>query len=131
MLQAALTTLQANPNFVSLGALILSVFFAGTMLQGERTRKQDVKDALAEIEALSAASLERVEEINADLETQDAELVGQIDEAYDELARISEREEQALANLEQTNRRNRQLQQQNQQNREAVRSSTDFIFGDN
>jgi len=126
-----LSFLLANSSYVSLGALVLSVFFAGTMLQGERLRTREVRDALREIENITGQSLERVAQINAHLEAEDARLVGQISQAYAELAALNEQERLKRVQIEQTARRRRQLENERLQERERIRSSTGFIFGEN
>ena len=85
MLQTLFTFIGANSSLVSLGTLGLTVFFAGTMLQGERVRKQEIKAELREIQAETEASMARVQAIQDALALADAELVGQIKATYTEL----------------------------------------------
>ncbi len=127
-MSAVLNFLLANSSYVSLGALIMSVFFAGTFLQGERLRKQEVKDALEEIQNLTEQSMNRVEKINAILEKEDARLLSEIGVAYQELAALNEQERVKQAQLEETEQRNAELEAQNRRNRNRVRSSSGFIF---
>lgn len=123
-----LNFLLAHSSYVSLGALVMSVFFAGTMLQGERVRQQEVKAELREIEQVAAQSMNRVAQINAQLEAEDARLVEEIGETYAELAALNEKERQQRAELEATAARNRQLDNQRNQQRTTIERSAGFII---
>lgn len=125
---AVLNFLLAHSSYVSLGALVMSVFFAGTMLQGERVRQQEVKDALREIEQVAAQSMDRVEQINTRLEAEDARLVNEIGETYEELAALNEKERQQRAELEATAARNRQLANQRNEQRTTIERSAGFVI---
>lgn len=128
MFGSLLTTLMANPGSLSLGALILSVFFAGSMLQGERMRNQEIRDALEEIEKATQQSLDRVEEINANLGQEDARLVSEIAETYEILATLNEQERKTRAGLEASGRAAAQLENVRQAERERLRKAAEFSF---
>lgn len=128
MINTVLSTALAHPNYLSLGALIVSVFFAGSFLQGERVRKQEVKEQLREIQKLADQSLARVDQVQADLAAEDARLVGEISEAYAALAALNEKERVQRLAIEETARRNEQLANRRQQNRQQVNDSSGFII---
>ena len=128
MLNAVLSTVMANPGFLGLGALVVSTFFAGTMLQGERVRNQEIRDELREIKQLTEQSLLRVAAIEEALHTEDARLVNEIGVAYEALAVLNEKERVQRAALEATARRNRQLAIERLRQRETVKKSDGFII---
>ncbi|MEM8485565.1 MAG: hypothetical protein AAF564_08435 [Bacteroidota bacterium] len=128
MINTVVTTALAHPNYLSLGALIVSVFFAGSFLQGERVRKQEVKEQLREIQKLADQSMARVDQVQATLAAEDARLVAEISEAYTALAALNEKERVQRLALEETARRNQQLANRRQQNRQQVNESSGFII---
>ncbi len=128
MINTVVTTALAHPNYLSLGALIVSVFFAGTFLQGERVRKQEVKEQLREIQQLTEQSLARVDQVQTELAAEDARLVSEISEAYTALAALNEKELAQREALEASERRNQQLGNRRQQNRQRVNDSSGFII---
>ncbi len=91
-MQLILTFIGANAGYVSIGALMLSVFCAGSYLQGERVRKAEIRDQMEEIEALAAESMDRVASIRSTLEAEDRRLVAEITETYAELAALNAEE---------------------------------------
>lgn len=131
MLSSLLTTIMAYPNYLSLGALVMSVFFAGTFLQGERLRKQEIKDELREIQQLAEQTMARVEDINTQLSQKDAQLVGEISEAYQILAELTEKERLQRVALEESARRRNELSDQRQSERQNVNNSAGFIIDNN
>lgn len=54
-----------NNNLISVGALVLSVFFAGMYIRGEWSRSQDLKNQLKEMQDLQAQTQAHVDSINA------------------------------------------------------------------
>lgn len=54
-----------NNNLISVGALILSVFFAGMYIRGEWSRSADLKNQLQEMKDLQAQTKAQVDSINA------------------------------------------------------------------
>ncbi|MEZ4698833.1 MAG: hypothetical protein R2834_00765 [Rhodothermales bacterium] len=94
-MQAILAFLGANAGYVSIGALMLSVFCAGSMLKGEQVRKEEIREQLRDIEAQTASTMERVHQITAQLEAQDRQLVQEIEKTYGELAALSAEETEA------------------------------------
>ncbi len=126
MLNTLLSTLLANPGYLSLGALVLSTFFAGTMLQGERIRKEEIREELREIQELTRQSLAQVEQIQVQLEATDARLVGQIGETYEVLVQLNKQEQEARAGLEEEERR--RLARQRSQLRQEVNNTSGFVF---
>ena len=128
MINTVVTAALAHPNYLSLGALIVSVFFAGTFLQGERVRKQEVKEQLREIQQLTEQSLARVDQVQSELAAEDARLVDEISEAYTALAALNEKERVQREELEESERRNQQLANRRQQNRQQVNDSSGCII---
>ena len=100
MLNTIFTFVGANSSLVSLGTLGLTVFFAGSMLQGERVRKQEIKAELREIQAETEASMARVKAIQDALAIADAQLVDQIRATYTELDSLNAELYIAQKNLE-------------------------------
>ena len=122
-----LETLLKYPNYLSLGALILSTFFAGTMLQGERIRKEEIREELREIQQLTEQSLDEVAQIQTLLEQEDARLVGEISEAYEVLAALNERERGVRAELEASDRERQRLANQRRRNQQAINNAGRFF----
>jgi predicted oxidoreductase len=91
-MQVLLTFIGANAGYVSIGALTLSVFCAGSFLQGERVRKEEIRDQMREIEALTEETMARVASITATLEAEDQRLVAEIENTYQELAVLNAEE---------------------------------------
>ncbi len=94
-MQAILAFIGANGSYFSIGALCLSLFCAGSMLQGERLRKEEIREQMREIEAMTETTMARVAEINTRLEAQDQALVAEIETTYGELAALSAEESEA------------------------------------
>jgi hypothetical protein len=99
-----LAFLGANAGYVSIGALMLSVFCAGSMLQAERVRKQEIRDALHEIEVQTDSTLQRIARIDAWLQAEDRRLVAEIETTYGELADVSAAEASARRALAESRR---------------------------
>ena len=91
-MQLLLTFIGANAGYVSIGALMLSVFCAGSFLQGERVRKEEIREQMREIEALTEETMARVATISATLEAEDQRLVAEIETTYAELATLNAEE---------------------------------------
>lgn len=91
-MQAILAFLGANAGYVSIGALMLSLFCAGSMLKGEQVRKEEIREQLREIEAQTATTMERVHQITAQLAAEDRQLVQEIEKTYGELAALTAEE---------------------------------------
>ncbi|MDZ4700168.1 MAG: hypothetical protein SH809_10720 [Rhodothermales bacterium] len=87
-----LTFIGANAGYVSIGALMLSVFCAGSFLQGERVRKEEIREQMRDIEALTEETMARVATITATLEAEDRRLVAEIESTYEELAVLNAEE---------------------------------------
>ncbi|MFK7845980.1 MAG: hypothetical protein AB8G77_11820 [Rhodothermales bacterium] len=127
-MNALLTTLLANPSYLSLGALVLSTFFAGSMLQGDRIRTQEIKEELREIKEMTAASLVEVEQIQVRLEQEDARLIKEIGLAYSVLAQLNEKERIARADLEASDRERQRLADQRRRQQNAVNQNGRLFF---
>ncbi len=128
MFNSLITMILANPGYVSLGALVLSTFFAGTMLQGDRIRKQEIQEELREIQQLTEESLTRVQEIQTTLEQQDAALLQDIGEAYEVLATLNKQEQEERLKLEESAQEAARLAAQRRRQQQAVNDSGRLFF---
>ncbi len=128
MFNSLITILLGNAGMVSLGALVLSTFFAGSMLQGDRIRKQEIQEELREIQQLTEESLTRVAEIQTNLEKQDAQLLQEIGDAYDVLAKLNKEQEAAQLALEETEREQARLAAQRRRQQQTVTDSGRLFF---
>lgn len=131
MFNSVLTTLLAYPKYVSLGALVMSVFFAGTMLQGEWNRKKEIKAEMREIRAEADAVLQEVDAISSRLKAQDEALVFEIKQTYKELEALNHKEWQQRVALDESEAERRRLESELQQPRRQVKSSSGFIIDNN
>jgi len=128
MINSILTSLLANPAYLSLGALVLSTFFAGSMLQGDRVRTQEIKDELREIQMLTEQSLSQVDHIQSTLDQEDDRLIREIDEAYEDLAALNEKERVARAELEASDREQARLAAERRRQQEAIERDGRLFF---
>ena len=128
MISSIFTTLLANPGYLSLGALVLSTFFAGSMLQGDRVRTQEIKEELREIQQLTEQSLAQVEQIQVKLEQEDARLVNEISQAYEILAVLNEKEREVRVGLKETEKENNRLAAERRKRQEEIRKNGSLVF---
>ena len=110
MINALLQTALKYPSYFSLGALVLSTFFAGSMLKGDRIRTQEIKEELREIQAQTEQSLAEVEQIQTNLDQEDARLVSEITQAYEVIAELNEKARVVRADIEEAEERAKELQ---------------------
>lgn len=127
MLNSLLQTAMKYPSYFSLGALVLSTFFAGSMLKGDRVRTQEIKAELREIQAQTEQSLAAVEQIQVNLEQEDAKLVSEISQAYEVIATLNEQARVVRAEIERSEVRNRQLQANRNRSRQQINDSRRFF----
>lgn len=79
-----------NHNLVSLGALLLSVFFAGAYLRGEISRKAELKAELQSIKDQQMRILATVDSVNANYSRRKMEFLQMNKDLYEQLDTILE-----------------------------------------
>ncbi len=127
MINALLQTALKYPSYFSLGALVLSTFFAGSMLKGDRIRTQEIKEELREIQAQTEQSLAEVEQIQTNLDQEDARLVSEITQAYEVIAELNEKARVVRADIEEAEERDKELQTQRNEHGQGINNSGRFF----
>lgn len=79
-----------NHNLVSLGALLLSVFFAGAYLRGEISRKAELKAELQSIKDQQMRILATVDSVNANYSRRKMEFLQMNKALYEQLDTLLE-----------------------------------------
>ena len=79
-----------NNNYISLIAVLVSIFFAGAYLRGESVRKKEMKEEIQAIKDRQEEILQSVQQINEVAHKQDLVLLAQIDSAYSYLRELNE-----------------------------------------
>jgi hypothetical protein len=96
-----------NQNFISIAALLLSVFFAGAYLRGEIGRRAELKAELKEMKELQRQLMIQVDSINASYAQDKLDLLRQTHNFYSQLDTIIRTK---FANTQQIRRIQKELQ---------------------
>lgn len=115
-------------NAFSLIALLVSVYFAASFLEGERLRTRELKDALQEVESAHEETLRTLEVMRMQTIQADNQLVEKIDAMYGELGALNEKERLQRLRLIQRNKQINETQTGNTQNRAKIREASGFKF---
>jgi chromosome segregation ATPase len=106
--------MEGNKQLISVIAMMISVFFAGAFLNGERLRTKELEMELKEIRAQKDLVMQRVEQINQKTYEDEKRILARIDTAYsllnslntqralksDEIRKIRDRIAQTQKNIE-------------------------------
>ena len=74
--------MNANANLISMAAMMIAVFFAGAVLNGERLRTKELKMELEKVRAEKEVIMQRVEEINQKTYEDEKKILEKIETAY-------------------------------------------------
>lgn len=113
-----------NSNVLSLVGLLVSVFFAGSYLRGEISRRQEMKQELRELQDQQKQTMARVDSVNAVYEKEKLELLHQTKDLYDQLDTIMDLK---LANTQAVRRVNQQLNVQRNDVAQKIETLTKTI----
>lgn len=115
-------------DLIGLGALLISIYFAGSFLEGERLAARELKADLQDVEQATEQILLEVDAINQRLAEEDLKLVQQIEGTYGQLNQLNEKELEARKGLERRWRRTKKQKKQNSDKREQMRQEGGFKF---
>lgn len=116
-------------NLISMGAMMVAVFFTGAFLSGERHRTKELKMELQEIRAQKDAVMQRVEQINQRTYEEEQKILDRIETAYTLLNSLNSQRTLKRKEIEEIRARIEQTQQDIENNIAVINAQTSEGWG--
>ena len=117
-------------DYLSVAAVVTSVYFAGTFLEGERIRSQELKESMREILEETEQINERILFINQKAQVEDLLLMDKIGQTYANLEELGKKERSIRLRKINNSRTNKNLKEGNAKNIDEIRRGKGFKFRD-